>query len=147
MKIAIGSDHGGFPMKEELASRLINAGHKVINCGTDSTDMVDYPVFARKTVEIMFAENCDFAILVCGTGIGMSIAANKLEGVRAALVTDCFSAEMAKAHNDANVITLGARTIGIELAWKIVKSFMQAEFLHGIHEPRVAMLNDMSIAN
>lgn len=141
MKIAIGSDHGGYLVKTEIIKRLENEGHEVINCGVDSAEMVDYPVYAKKTVDAMFSEHADFAILICGTGIGMSIAANKIEGVRAAHCTDCFSAEMAKAHNNSNVICLGARITGIELMWKIIKSYMGAEFLGSFHQPRVEMLN------
>lgn len=139
MKIVLGSDHGGYLLKDEIKKRLIESGHEVIDVGTNSSEMVDYPIYAKKAVETMFLERADFTLLVCGTGIGMSIAANKIEGVRAALLSDCFSAEMAKAHNNANVITLGARTTGVELAWKIVESYIKAEFLGGIHEKRVEM--------
>lgn len=142
MKIVLGSDHGGYLLKDEIKKRLIESGHEVIDVGTNSSEMVDYPIYAKKAVETMFLERADFTLLVCGTGIGMSIAANKIEGVRAALLSDCFSAEMAKAHNNANVITLGARTTGVELAWKIVESYIKAEFLGGIHEKRVEMLNN-----
>lgn len=142
MKIVLGSDHGGYLLKDEIKKRLIESGHEVIDVGINSSEMVDYPIYAKKAVETMFLERADFTLLVCGTGIGMSIAANKIEGVRAALLSDCFSAEMAKAHNNANVITLGARTTGVELAWKIVESYIKAEFLGGIHEKRVEMLNN-----
>lgn len=141
MKIAIGSDHGGFESKKEIIKRLTESGHEVTDCGTYSSDMVDYPVIAKKTVETMFSSSLDKAILICGTGIGMSIAANKIDGVRAAHVTDCFSAQMARAHNDSNVLCLGARITGIELMWKIVEVYLDSEFLGSFHAKRVEMLN------
>lgn len=141
MKIAIGCDHGGWEAKLEIVRRLEKEGHVVIDCGTNGPGMVDYPVYAKKTVETMFSTSSDFAILICGTGIGMSVAANKIDGVRAAHCTDCFSAEMAKAHNDSNVLCLGARITGIELMWRIVKAYMSASFLGSFHKPRVEMLN------
>lgn len=146
MKIAIGSDHGGWNAKKEIIKRLKAEGHEVLDCGTNGPEMVDYPVYAKKTVECMFSNKADFSILICGTGIGMSIAANKIDGVRAAHCTDCFSSEMAKAHNNANVICLGERITGIELMWKILTSYMSAKYLEGIHAPRVEMLNDMKKA-
>ncbi len=140
-RIIIGSDHGGFLLKEELKSRLEKEGYEVFDAGCYSTDMVDYPIVATELCNKLLNDNYDSGILICGTGIGVSIAANKVKGIRAALCSDCFSARMAKEHNDANVITLGARTIGVELAWEIVKSYLKASFTHGVHEPRVEMLN------
>lgn len=141
MKIALGSDHGGYELKKLLAERLTAAGHVVNDLGCDSLAMVDYPVYAKKVAKAVTAGEAECGILICGTGIGMSIAANKIPGIRAALCADCFSARMAKEHNDANIITIGARTTGPELAWMIVESYLNSEFQHGIHEPRVKMLN------
>ena len=141
MKIAVGADHGGFESKKEIIRRLRDEGYEVIDCGTYSSDMVDYPVIAKKTVETMFSSSAEKAILICGTGIGMSIAANKIDGIRAAHVTDCFSAEMARAHNDSNVLCLGARITGIELMWKIVKTYLSSDFTGSFHKKRVDMLN------
>lgn len=137
MKIAIGADHGGFEMKSELISRLEQAGYPVDDRGTYTTESCDYPDIAEIVARGVSAGDYDLGILICGTGIGVSMAANKVEGVRAALLADCFSARMAREHNDANVITLGARTLGIELAWEIVESFLKASFLGDKHARRV----------
>lgn len=143
MNIVVGSDHGGYELKCLIAERLKAQGHNVTDVGCDSLDMVDYPVYAVKAAKVVAADEADFGIVICGTGIGVSIAANKVPGIRAALCADCFSARMAKEHNDANIITLGARTTGSELAWMIVESYMKSEYQHGIHEPRVQMLNEL----
>lgn len=143
MNIVIGSDHGGYELKLMIIERLKKEGHTVTDVGCDSRDMVDYPVYAVKTAKVVAEGNADFGIVICGTGIGVSIAANKVPGIRAALCTDCFSAKMAKEHNDANVITLGARTVGSELAWMIVQTYMKSEFQHGVHAQRVQMLNEL----
>lgn len=137
MRIGIGCDHGGYEMKEELKRRLTAAGHTVADKGIDSVHEVDYPDVAVEVAKGVVADEYDCAILVCGTGIGMSIAANKVDGIRAALVTDTFSARMAREHNNANMITLGARTVGIELAWELVNAYLGAEFLGGKHLVRV----------
>lgn len=143
-KIVIGCDHGGFEMKEELRNRLAEEGYEVQNAGIETLHPVDYPDIALKVAHTVTSGAADLGILVCGTGIGMSIAANKVHGIRAALVTDCFSAKMAKEHNDANVITLGARTVGIELAWEIVKAYLSVEFLGDKHAVRVEKINQIS---
>lgn len=143
MRLVIGCDHGGYQMKQELAERLAKAGREVYDCGTYSEAMVDYPDVAIAACTKLLEERYDAGILICGTGIGMSIAANKIKGIRAALCADCYSAKMAKQHNNANVITLGARTLGVELAWEIVQSYLFASFLGGIHEPRVKKIDGM----
>lgn len=137
MRIGIGCDHGGYEMKEELKKRLTDGGHAVTDKGIYSVSEADYPDVAAEVAEGVAAGEYDCAVLVCGTGIGMSIAANKVNGIRAALVTDTFSARMAKEHNNANIITLGARTVGIELAWELVNAYLGAEFLGGKHLVRV----------
>ena len=137
MRIGIGCDHGGYEMKEELKRRRTAAGHTVADKGIDSVHEVDYPDVAVEVAKGVVADEYDCAILVCGTGIGMSIAANKVDGIRAALVTDTFSARMAREHNNANMITLGARTVGIELAWELVHAYLGAAFLGGKHLVRV----------
>lgn len=141
MKIVLGSDHGGYELKKELGKRLAEKGYSVSDLGCDSLDMVDYPVYAKKVAEAVAADSDACGILICGTGIGMSIAANKMPGIRAALCADCFSAKMAKEHNDANIIAIGARTTGLELAWMIVETYLGSEYQGGIHAPRVEMLN------
>ena len=138
--IAIGSDHGGFDLKEIIKERLAAAGKVPRDFGCPSKDMVEYPDIALSVAGAVAAGACEFGILICGTGIGMSIAANKVKGIRAALCADCFSARMAKEHNDANIIALGGRTLGVELAWEIVKAYMAAKFAEGIHRSRVDTL-------
>ncbi len=137
MKIAIGADHGGFEMKADLLKRLAYAGYEVVDKGTHNKESCDYPDFAEIVSRAVAAGEFDLGILICGTGIGVSMAANKVPGVRAALLADCFSARMAREHNDANVITLGARTLGSELAWEIVQSFLDATFQGDKHARRV----------
>lgn len=143
-KIALGSDHGGFCLKELLKQRLEKEGYAVQDFGCATPEPAEYPEVAFALAGAVAAEPEGYlcGILCCGTGIGMSIAANKVKGVRAALCSDCFSARMAKEHNDANVITLGERVTGAELAWEMVKTFLAAKFQHGIHEPRVRALTE-----
>ena len=143
-KIAIGSDHGGFELKEFLKKRLEENGYETEDMGCYSPDPVEYPeiAFGLAKKVVSEPESYEVGILCCGTGIGVSIAANKIKGVRAALCTDCFSARMAKEHNNANIVTFGGRTTGQELAWEMLTAFMKAEFLHGIHEPRVKALTE-----
>ena len=143
MNIVIGSDHGGFALKEELKKRLTEQGCQVKDVGCSGNETADYPEIAEKLCRTLLDEKKDFGILCCGTGIGVSIAANKIKGIRAALCSDCYSARMAKAHNNANVITLGGRTVGTELAWMMVQEYMKEMFLGGIHETRVNMLNNL----
>jgi ribose 5-phosphate isomerase B len=141
MKIAIGSDHGGFEYKEEIKKRLTESGYEVVEKGIATFCEVDYPDVAVEVASTVTEKECDCGILICGTGIGMSIAANKVKGIRAALCADTFSARMAKEHNDANIIALGARTLGIELAFEIVKAYLNAKFLGDKHQVRVNKIN------
>ena len=140
MNIVIGSDHGGFDLKGEIASRLMSQGHSVFDIGCHTADPVDYPDIAESLCNKLLKEGFDFGILICGTGIGISIAANKINGIRAAHLPDAYSARMAREHNDANVITLGARTLGTELAWSLVEAYMGAHFLGGVHEKRIGKI-------
>lgn len=135
--IGIGADHGGYKLKEHIKCLLSDKGFKVKDFGTYSTDSVDYPDIAKPLCESVAAGECECGILVCGTGIGMSIAANKVKGIRAAHVTDSYSARMTKEHNNANVICLGERITGIEIANDIVNAYLSAEFMGGRHEGRV----------
>lgn len=143
IKIGIGCDHGGFEMKEELKHRLTQEGYEVVDKGILTEEEVDYPDIAVEVGKGVISGEYPKAILICGTGIGVSIAANKMKGIRAALCSDCFSARMAKEHNDANIITMGARTIGVELAWEIAKAYLGAEFLAGKHARRVEKMNQI----
>lgn len=137
MKVAVGSDHGGLDLKKVVREVLAAEDIQVIDVGTDSPDPVDYPDYARKVAALVRDGSVDLGILICGTGIGMSIAANKVSGVRAALAWDIFTARMARRHNNANILTLGGRTTGPELAKEIVKTFIREPFEAGRHEQRV----------
>lgn len=139
--IAFGCDHGGFAMKYAVISHLQQAGYKVIDCGCDSTVSVDYPVYADKVCKAITDKKADLGILICGTGLGMSIAANKHKGIRAAACENTFSARMTREHNDANVLCLGARVIGAGLALDMVDLFVTTEFAGGRHQKRVDMMN------
>ena len=145
-KIFIGADSAGYTLKEEIKSHLTGLGYDVADCGCDSTASCHYPEFASRVCEGVQAEfDSSFGILVCGTGIGMSMCANKHRGIRAALCSDTYSAKMTRAHNDANVICLGARVIGSCLAIEILDAFLNAEFEGGRHAVRIDMM--MNIEN
>jgi ribose 5-phosphate isomerase B len=137
MRIAMGADHGGVELKDELAARLREAGHEVIDEGTHGAASVDYPDFARAVATRIAAGEAELGVLVCGTGQGMAMAANKVPGIRAGAVADVFSARMIRAHNDAQIACLGARTIGPSLAGEIVDAFVGAKFEGGRHARRV----------
>lgn len=143
MKIAIASDHAGFEYKTKLAAHLRTLGYDVTDLGTDSPDSVDYPVFAHKVCEKVQAGTAERGILICGTGIGMSIAANKHKGIRAGLCGDEKSASLTRQHNDANVLCMGERIIPYENAQKIAEVFLTTEFIGGKHQKRVEMLNSL----
>ena len=135
--IAIGSDHGGFLLKEELIKYLSSNGYEFEDFGTYDENSVDYPDIADKVCNAITSKKCELGILVCGTGIGMNMCANKHKGIRAAQCSDTFSAKMTRIHNDANVLTLGGRIIGPELAKDILKEFLTNEFEGGRHQLRV----------
>lgn len=137
MKIAIAADHGGFELKDSMVEYIKSLGNEVIDLGTNSADSVDYPDYAKKVCEEIQQGNSDLGILICGTGIGMSLAANKFEGIRAACVSDVYSAKMSRNHNNANVLCIGARVIGDEVAKLIIKTFLENEFEAGRHQRRV----------
>ena len=138
--IVIASDHAGYALKQELMAHLRDKGLEFEDIGTYSTESCDYPVYAEKAARGVADGTYERGILVCGTGIGMSLAANKVKGIRCAVVSDCFSAEMCRAHNDANMIALGGRVIGPELAKRIVDIFLTTDYLGGKYEVRGAML-------
>ncbi|QZA32964.1 ribose 5-phosphate isomerase B [Hydrogenibacillus sp. N12] len=137
MRIALGADHGGFRLKEILKAYVQSLGHEVIDVGTTSEDAVDYPDYAFPVAEMVARGEVDRGILLCGTGIGMAIAANKVPGVRAALVHDLFSARATRAHNDANVLTMGGRLLGSDLAKEIVRVWLETPFEGGRHARRI----------
>ncbi len=137
MKVAIGSDHGGYQLKEKIKQLLDELEISYKDFGTNSDDSVDYPDFADKVAKGVANKEYERGILICGTGIGMSIAANKTDGVRAALCHDLFSAQATREHNNSNVLTLGARIIGEQLALEIVKVWLKSDFDGGRHQRRI----------
>ena len=137
MKIAIGSDHAGFGLKEDVLELLKKLDHEIIDCGTYNTESVDYPDFGEKVSKMVSAGEVDRGVLICGTGIGMSMVANKFPNVRAALCNDLFSAKMSRLHNDANVLVLGGRIIGKDLASEIVRTWMSTAFEGDRHMRRL----------
>ncbi len=137
MDIAIGADHGGYELKQRIARFLIAQGHQVQDLGTHSLESVDYPDFAALVARAVAAGEAECGILICGTGIGVSMAANKVRGIRAAVCTDCYMARMAREDNDAQILCLGGRVLGIGSALDIVQVFLDSEFLGGRHARRV----------
>lgn len=141
--IAIGSDHGGFELKEKLMEHLSERGLEYKDFGTYSSASCDYPVYAKAVANAVASGECDRGIIICGTGIGMSITANKVRGIRAALCGDCFSAEATRQHNDANVLCMGARVVGEGLALKIADTFLDTPFSNDErHIRRISMIED-----
>ncbi len=143
MKVVIGSDHAGFFLKEKIKDYLCSEGIEVIDVGTNSHVSVDYPEFAAKVIEILLQGKAERGILICGTGLGMSIAANRFPGIRAALCHEPFSAKMARRHNNANVLVLGGRLVGDGMAIEIVKTFLTEPFEGGRHERRLQLLEQL----
>lgn len=135
--IAIGSDHAGFNLKTEIVELLKKEGYEIKDLGTCDCNSVDYPDFGQAVAEAVSNGECEKGIIICGTGIGISIAANKVPGVRAALCTDSYMAKMSREHNDANVLALGARVIGSGLATDIVDTWLKTEFAGGKHKRRI----------
>ena len=142
-KIVMASDHAGFDLKNTLVEQLKNDGYDIEDAGTYSKDSCDYPVFAEKACRYMLDGKAELCILVCGTGIGMSMAANKVKGIRAACCSDTYSAKYTRLHNDANVLCMGARVVGEGLAYEIAKVFLETEFEGGKHLRRINMISDL----
>ncbi|MGE0398948.1 MAG: ribose 5-phosphate isomerase B [Kofleriaceae bacterium] len=143
MKWYAGSDHAGLPLKRALLAQLRALGDEVIDIGTDNETSVDYPEFGAEVGRRVVADNGTLGLVVCGSGIGISIAANKVPGVRAALVHDAFTAEMARRHNDANVVAMGARVVGVGVAEHALATFRSTAFEGGRHQRRVDQLNEL----
>lgn len=143
MIIAIGSDHGGFNLKEEVKKMLTEQNVEFRDFGTHSAESIDYPDIACKVGQAVAAGECTRGIIICGTGIGVSIAANKMKGIRAALCHDVFSAQMSREHNDANILTMGERVIGPGLACMIVSTWLKTEFAGGRHGRRVDKISQL----
>ncbi len=145
MKVAIGCDHGGFHLKETIKDVLKDMQIEFTDFGTHSTESVDYPDIAAPVANAVAAGEYDRGILICGTGIGIGIAANKVDGIRAALCHDTFSAHASREHNNANILTMGERVIGPGLATDIVKIWLTTDFAGGRHERRVAKIADLEV--
>jgi ribose 5-phosphate isomerase B len=144
MKIAMGADHAGFQLKNDLISFIESLGHEVEDLGCDCADSVDYPDYANSVCDKVISEQADKGILICGTGIGMSIAANKIPGIRCAVVHDTFSAKATREHNDSNVLAMGERVIGPGLAQDIIRIWLETEFSQGErHENRVSKIRSL----
>lgn len=139
-KVAVGCDHAAYEQKQQLIAHLEDAGYAVKDCGCDSAESCHYPIFAHRLCTSITDGECEMGILICGTGIGMSIAANKHRGIRAAACSEAFSAELTRQHNDANVLCLGARVIDYPTIEKLTDLFLTTEFMGGKHATRVDML-------
>ncbi len=144
MKVAIGCDHGGLLLKDSVIEEVEACGFEYIDCGTNSTDSCDYPDYAKKVCDLILSKEADLGILICGTGIGMSLAANKYQGIRCALLNDCYSAKMSKEHNNANCMALGARVLGPDLAKMIVNTYLTTDFSNEEkHKRRINKVNSI----
>lgn len=140
MKIAIGNDHVAVAMKNHIMEYLRQKGHEVVNFGTDEETQANYPVYSEKVAKAVVSGECDKGILICGTGVGISIAANKIKGVRCVVCSEPYSARLSRQHNNTNIVAFGARVIGIATAEDIVDAFLSAEFEGGRHQTRVDMI-------
>ena len=147
MKVAIGNDHAAVALKNEIMEYVQSLGHEVVNFGTDTNESCQYPEYGEKVANAVAAGEFDCGILICGTGVGISIAANKVNGIRAAVCSEPTTARLVKEHNNANIIAFGERIVGVELAKDIVKGYLSAEFLGGRHGIRVDMISDIEKRN
>ena len=147
MKIGIGNDHAAVEMKMQIREYLESLGHEVVNYGVDTTERCNYPEIGEKVGRAVAAGEVECAVLICGTGVGISIAANKVHGVRAAVCSYITTAHLVKEHNNANIIAFGARIVGIETAKDIVKAYLDAKFLGGRHQTRIDMISDIETRN
>lgn len=143
MKIAIGNDHAAVEMKQEIKAYLEEKGHEVVNFGTDENQSCDYPKYGQIVGEAVAEGKVDCGVLICGTGVGISIAANKVRGVRAAVCSEPTTARLVKEHNNANIIAFGARIVGMETAKAIVDAYLEAEFLGERHQKRVDLIHEI----
>lgn len=140
MIIAIGNDHVGVDLKNQVSEHLKSKGYTVINAGTDSYENCDYPVYGKKVANMIISGEADLGILICGTGVGISLAANKIHGIRAVVCSDPYTAKLSREHNNTNILAFGARVVGLDLAKMIVDCWLNAEFESGRHKRRVDML-------
>ncbi len=140
MRIGIGNDHAACEMKNEIMEYLTGKGYEVVNFGTDSSDSCDYPIYGEKVAKAVRDKEVDLGIAICGTGVGISLACNKVKGIRCCVCSEPYSAEMSRRHNDANMLAFGARVVGVELAKMICDAFLNAEFEGGRHQKRVDII-------
>ena len=143
MKIGIGNDHSSVEMKQAISEYLTNKGYEIVNFGTDSTQSYPYPEAAVNVANAVVNKEVDCGILICGTGIGIGIAANKVKGIRCATCSEPYSAKLSKMHNNSNILSFGARVVGVELAKMIVDSWLEAEFEGGRHQTRIDMIAEI----
>ncbi len=143
MKLAIGNDHAAVEMKNEIMEYLKGKGIEVVNVGTDTAERFDYPIAGYRVAKLVAAGEVDGGVLICGTGVGISLAANKVHGIRACVCSDPYTAKLSKQHNNTNIIAFGARVIGIETAKMIVDEWLGASFEGGRHEGRVALITEI----
>ena len=147
MKIGIGNDHSALELKAEIIGFLKEKGYEIVDFGTNSTESCDYPIYGEKVARAVAAGEVEKGILICGTGLGISLAANKVEGIRAVVCSEPFTAKMSRAHNNCNILALGARVVGAELAKMIVDTWLSTEFEGGRHQRRVVMIMDIEKRN
>ncbi len=145
MQIAVGSDHAGYTLKQALTEHLRSSGHQVDDCGTYSTERVDYPDFGVAVGQAVASGRAELGVCICGSGNGIAMAANKIPGIRAAVAHDATSARLARAHNDANVLCIGERLVGYEVAREALDAWLDATFEGGRHEARIAKLNALNL--
>lgn len=143
MKIGIGNDHTALDMRKQIVDFLVENGHEVVSYGTDTTESCDYPIIGEKVANAVVAGEVDCGILICGTGLGMSLAANKVNGIRACVCSEPYTAKLSKQHNNTNILAFGARVIGIEMAKMIVSEWLNATFEGGRHQRRVDLIMDI----
>ena len=143
MKIAIGNDHIALNMKNHIKDYLESKGYEVINFGTDSSDRTDYPIYGKKVADAVASGECDYGVLICGTGVGISLSANKVKGIRAVVCSEPYTARLCRQHNNANIIAFGARVVGEATAEMIVDEFLSSEYEGGRHQTRIDMISEI----
>lgn len=147
MKIAVGCDHVGYELKGILISHLEGKGIECVDFGTNSKDRTDYPIYAEAVARAISSGSCDAGLLLCGTGVGISLAANKVNGIRAVVCSEPYSALLSRQHNDTNILAMGARVVGNDLAIMILDSWLEGDFEGGRHKKRVAMISEIEAKN
>lgn len=143
MKIAIGNDHVAVDLKNEIVNYLTELDHEMVNCGTDSTERTHYPIYSEAVAKLVVSQEVECGILICGTGVGISIAANKVNGIRAVVCSEPYSAKLSKEHNNTNILAFGARVVGLDLAKMIVDSWLEASYEDERHQTRLDMITGL----